>query len=71
MPSTVFEVVMVFGRRDTATRPPGAGLVSSDGRTTLVPVHLHAGGDAQLPEAAADLSDAATGSGFPQAPPRT
>ncbi|MFI0406507.1 MMPL family transporter [Actinomadura sp. 3N508] len=43
---------------DPRTQPPGAGLVSSDGRTTLIPVHLHAGSDAHLPEAAADLSDA-------------
>jgi RND superfamily putative drug exporter len=43
---------------DPRTQPPQAALVSPDGRTALIPVHLNADGEAGLPEAAADVSDA-------------
>lgn len=43
---------------DPREQPPQAGLVSEDGQTALVPVHLKAGDEAELPEAAGKVSDA-------------
>ena len=42
---------------DPLTRPASAGLVARDGRTALIPVHLKASSDAQLPESAGHLID--------------
>ncbi|WP_327352780.1 MMPL family transporter [Streptomyces sp. NBC_01304] len=43
---------------DPREQPPQAGLVSEDGKTVLVPVHLDAGDEAELPEAAGKVSEA-------------
>jgi RND superfamily putative drug exporter len=42
---------------DPMLMPSGAGLISSDGRTALVPVQLAAESDAQLPESAGHVID--------------
>jgi len=42
---------------DPAGQPAQAGLVSADGTTALVPVHLRASSDSELPEAAHAVRD--------------
>ncbi|GAA1431252.1 MMPL family transporter [Streptomyces thermospinosisporus] len=51
---------------DPREQPPQAGLVSEDGRTALVPVHLKAGDEAELPEAAGKVSDAVDEAKLPE-----
>ncbi|MFJ8189136.1 MMPL family transporter [Streptomyces sp. NPDC096094] len=51
---------------DPRTQPAQAGLISEDGTTALVPVHLQADDEAGLPEAAAAVGDTVKDSDLPK-----